>query len=340
MKNIKYCFYLYFAVLALLLGGCESTPVAHSIGGKTMGTNYSIKYFGVEQPSLHADIKMILASLENTLSTYKPDSEVSRFNAGKAFEWFPVSPATAKIVVAAQEISRLSDGAFDITVGPLVELWGFGAGEFLAKPPAAELIAERLNYVGYKLIEVQTNPPALKKQHVKTAIDLSAIAKGYAIDQLALLLDAKNIDSWLIEVGGEIRTRGKKPDFTSWKVAIEKPLSESRSMQNIISLNDAAIATSGDYRNFFEYKNVRYSHTINPTTGWPVPSNIGSVSVVTESAMYADSLATALLVLGHEKALKLSNDKGFAISMTIRDDAGELREVISPAFAKYVGWQK
>ncbi len=304
-----------------------------------MGTSYNVKYYGPAQPALETDIETVLTQLENALSTYKPDSEVSRFNLAQANEWFPVSPSTASIVETGQEISRISDGAFDITVGPLVELWGFGASAFQSEPPTAELIAERLRYVGYKLIEVQTNPPALKKYHAQTSIDLSAIAKGYAVDELAVLLDANGIGNWLIEVGGELRARGKKPDGTLWKIAIEKPLAGSRTVQKIISLIDSAVATSGDYRNFFEYNSVRYSHSINPKTGWPVPGNIGSVSVIADEAIYADSWATALLVLGEEKALKLAIDKGLAVSMIVRDDTGELRERVSPAFAERIGPQ-
>jgi FAD:protein FMN transferase len=336
MNILTNCFIGILFLLAVLIGGCDNSLTPHLLGGKTMGTTYSIQYYGAAKPALNEQVNTLLTQLDNSLSTYKQNSDVSRFNAAEANQWFSVSPITAKIVIAAQKISRASNGAFDITVGPLVDLWGVGAEASLLKVPSETEIKKRLQYVGYELIEVKQSPPALKKYHHQTAIDLSSIAKGYAIDEVASLLDKQGIDSWLIEIGGEIRARGKKPGGNDWKIAIEHPFSDTHSVQKIIPLNNLAIATSGDYRNFFEHNNVRYSHSINPQNGWPVPNTIGSVSVLRADAMTADAWATAMLILGEQEAIKHSINNDLAISMTARNKAGNLREVVSPAFAKHL----
>lgn len=332
MKTISIWLLGCFIALAAL-SGCAPQEQAHSVRGETMGTFYNVRYFGPTRLALDAAIDNRLQQLDASLSTYKTGSEVSLFNASKANQWFPVSASTAEIVALAQSISLRSDGAFDITIGPLVELWGFGSGPFQSEPPPAELIRERLSHVGYQNISVRNNPPALRKSHPATAIDLSAIAKGYAVDQLAELLDDAGVDAWLIEVGGELRTRGSKTAGQPWQVGIEKPIANERSAQRVISLRNAAIATSGDYRNFFEFNGVRYSHSINPLTGWPVPDNIGSVSVIANDAMTADAWATALLVKGSDEALQLAEANALAISIIQRGADGKFTEQLSPAFA-------
>jgi len=296
-----------------------------------MGTGYNVKYFGPARPELDAAIDVRLQTLNAQLSTYRDDSEISRFNKAPANEWFAVSASTAEIVISAQAISRLSAGAFDITVGPLVNLWGFGAADYRDSPPPAAAIEALLSTLGYANVEVQTAPPMLSKKRPETAIDLSAIAKGYAVDEVGKLLDAAGLDAWLVEVGGELRTRGSKPGG-NWQVAIEKPAPAERRVQRIVALRDAAIATSGDYRNFFEFDGVRYSHSINPRTGWPVKAGIGSVSVIANSAMLADAWATALLVMGETEALLIAEEQQLAVSLVLYNSDGSVTERLSAAF--------
>lgn len=329
MKTIGMWLFMAYAALS----GCAPQEHAHSIRGETMGTLYNVKYFGPARLALDAALDRRLQQLDASLSTYKAGSEVSLFNASGANQWFPVSASTAQIVTLAQSISERSDGAFDITIGPLVELWGFGSGPLQSEPPPTALILERLSLVGYQNISVRNNPPALRKSHPATAIDLSAIAKGYAVDQLADLLDDAGVDAWLIDIGGELRSRGNKVTGQTWQIGIEKPITNERSAQRVITLNNAAIATSGDYRNFFEFNGVRYSHSINPLTGWPVTDNIGSISVIANDAMSADAWATALLVKGSDEALQLAEENALAISIIRRGADGELIEQLSPAFA-------
>jgi thiamine biosynthesis lipoprotein len=327
VNKLNACLLLVFLTF---LQACSPAP--QSLSGQTMGTSYNVKYFGEPRPELNAAIDARLQELNAQLSTYRDDSEVSRFNAAAANEWFAVSASTADIVASALAISRQSDGAFDITVGPLVDLWGFGASDYRNSPPPVADIESRLAAVGYQNIAVQTTPPALFKTRADVAIDLSAIAKGYAVDEVGKLLDTAGLNAWLVEVGGELRTRGSKPNGADWQVAIEKPVPGQRSVQRIIALRDAAIATSGDYRNFFEFDGVRYSHSINPLTGWPVQDGIGSVSVIAASAMTADAWATALLVMGEAEALRLAEEQQLAVNLVLYNADGSVTESMSSAF--------
>ena len=321
--------------LVLLLAACSGGGQPAEIGGTTMGTTYSVRYFGTPTTSdsdVTAAIDARLNELETALSTYRSDSEVSRFNAFRGSDWFPVSADTVTIVRAAQTISAQSDGAFDITISPLVELWGFGANQNRLQPPPEDAIQLLLASSGYEWLEQRIEPPALRKQLPALAIDLSAIAKGYAVDEIGELLNISGIESWLVEIGGEIKTKGIKRDGSPWRVAIEKPIAGSREVQQVLPLDGAALATSGDYRNYFEYAGKRYSHSIDPETGWPVADRVGSVSVITSSAMLADAWATALLVTGDSRALELANKHGLALSLTLREPDGELRRSTNAAF--------
>ncbi|MDG2469045.1 MAG: FAD:protein FMN transferase, partial [Pirellulaceae bacterium] len=252
-----------------------------------------------------------LESVNQRMSTYIDDSEVSRFNQSTSTDWFPVSQATAEVVQKAQKISELSDGAFDITVQPLVALWRFSKDKSkLTALPDKSLIAENLRKVGYKKLQVRLDPPALKKSVPALQIDLSAIAKGYAVDLVARQLQAMGLDNFLIEVGGEVRASGEKPDHSSWRVGIEKPLPGAREPYQIIELYHQALASSGDYRNFFELNGKRYSHTIDPRTGYPVDHAVTATSVIANDCTTADAMATAIMVLGPDGGIQLANKAG------------------------------
>jgi len=321
-----------------LLSGC-GTPAnhPHTFSGATMGTSYNVKYAGDKENDLQTLVDERLSELNQQLSTYQNDSVVSRFNAYRETDWFPVTQDTLYIVKQAQTISTQSGGAFDITVGPLVELWGFGAAATVSQPPASSAIDEAAKRTGFNNIEWRDTPPALKKNNAAIAIDLSAIAKGYAVDEVSQLLESKGINNYLVEVGGEIRAAGFKPGNELWRVAIERPAVGSRTVQMVLPLSDQAIATSGDYRNFFEYEGKRYSHSINPQTGWPADTGVGSVSVVASTAILADAWATALLVVGVDEAIRLSEKYGLAVHIIERKTDGDdirLVETSSRAFKK------
>jgi thiamine biosynthesis lipoprotein len=300
-----------------------------------MGTSYSVKLVAPVEPSrldeTATNIRARLEELDKRLSTFRETSEVSRFNADPGTDWFAVSAETVFILRQGIEVSALSGGAFDMTVGPLVDLWGFGpVGEPTRVPAQAEIDA-LLASTGYELLQIRASPPAVRRTRPGVQIDLSAIAKGYAVDELTVVLDNAGVGAYLVEIGGEVRARGVKTDGTAWRIAVESPVAGTRLVQSVVRLRDVAIATSGDYRNFFEHDGVRYSHTIDPRTGRPITHDLGAASVISETAMHADAWATALLVLGPERGLEMARREGLAANLIIRSAQG-VKEIHTPAF--------
>jgi FAD:protein FMN transferase len=324
----------------LLLGACsdpagKNNPIV--ITGATMGTTYSVKLYAaaVDVGALQTQIDDRLERINALMSTWRADSELSRFNSSREVGWFSVSPETVYVAEASAAISALSGGAFDVTVGPVVNLWGFGPERGKSEAPPDESIQQAMQRVGYRQLVIRVSPPALRKQRPDLYVDLSAIAKGFAVDELARLLDERDIGSYLVEIGGELRAGGLKPDGTAWKVAIEQPVAGERAVQGVVALRDEAIATSGDYRNFVEKDGKRYSHTINPRTGRPIEHGLASVSVITASAMYADGLATAIMVLGPEEGYRLALRESLAAQLIVASADG-LRVLATPEFERYV----
>lgn len=314
---------------AWLLGGCgaDTGPPVLALRGTTMGTSYSVQVVdpppALDQTALAGDIEARLDRINALMSTYRPDSELSRFNAGESEDWFSVSPELVAVVLAAQGVSRASDGAFDVTVGPLVNLWGFGPSPTAEALPAGSEIQAALARVGWQHLRVRAQPPALNKARAGLEVDLSAIAKGYAVDQLAALLKSQGIADYLVEIGGELRARGLNGRGLPWQIAIERPEAGRRAVFRVVALRDQGMATSGDYRNFVEIDGVHYSHTIDPKTGRPVGHRLASVTVIAESTMRADAWATALLVLGPERGLALAERQGLAALFIEHADPGQ-----------------
>ena len=274
---------------------------------------------------LRRAVRTLLTGLEQELSTYVSSSDVSRFNSSTRTDWFTVSPATCAVVATALEISALSDGAFDVTVGPLVNAWGFGPEDARFEPPADERISALRDNVGWQQLDADCERQALKKERPGLYIDLSAIAKGYAVDQVAAVLDHSGINDFLVEVGGEVKVRGRNAHDVPWQIGVEKPVPGDRAVQFALPLTRAAVASSGDYRNFFEHDGAMYSHTIDPRTGRPVTHATASVTVVHDSAEYADALATALLVLGREHGARLAAEHDIAAYFQERMGDGKIR---------------
>lgn len=329
--------WLMAAVGVLLLTGCG--PEQINLEGKTMGTSYSIKYMSdsktLSPEQLQQEIDRILEQVNDQMSTYRPNSELSRFNKSqKADTAFPVSAATAKVVREAIRINRVTDGALDVTVGPLVNLWGFGPeGRPNVVPTDAE-IAKRQEWVGIDNLAVENG--ALVKGIPELYVDLSAIAKGYGVDVVAEYLEAQNIDNYMVDIGGEVRTRGNNGENKPWRIAIEKPVAgSSQSTQEIIEPGRMAVATSGDYRNYFEQNGVRYSHTIDPKTGRPINHRLVSITVLDPSCMTADGLSTGLGVLGPERGMALANLLGIPVFMIVKTDDG-FEEHSSESFKPYL----
>lgn len=312
--------------------GDAAGPVV--LGGATMGTTYVVRVValpaGVSRQAVAAEIDAILERIDGRMSTYRPDSELARFNAWRKTGWVEVSTELLTVVEAALATSRLTGGAFDVTVAPLVDLWGFGS---TVRPPAVpphEAIAAALARVGYRRVHTRRAPPALRKDRPDMALDLSAIAVGYAVDRVAAHLEAIGAAGFMVEIGGEVRTRGRSPEGTWWRIGIEKPVATGGAIQAVVHLEDGALATSGDYRNVFELGGRRYAHTIDPRTGWPVDHGLASVSVVGASAMRADALATGLMVLGPHAGRRLAERERVAALFVVRTASG-FREAATPA---------
>lgn len=284
--------------------------------GTTMGTvGWSVTVFAdpADQADLRTTVEQVLAGVNQRMSTYRPDSEVSRFNASRDTGWFAVSADTAGVVQRARQISQATQGAFDITVAPLVNLWKFGPDKGAFSVPEPRQIEQGLKSTGYRNLEVRIDPPALRKAIPELQIDLSAIAKGFAVDQVALALAEAGHPAFLVDVGGEIRAGGRKPDGKAWSVAVEKPSLHERLIWSVVSLTDQAMASSGDYRNFHMVDGQRYSHTIDPRTGRPVADGPAAVSVIADDCMTADAVATAVMVLGGDDGKRLARELGVAL---------------------------
>lgn len=327
-------------LLALLaaasLGACSTdTPPAPELAGNTMGTQYSVKFGspGVDTASLQAAVEQALDDVNRMMSTYLPESEISRFNASDSTEWHAVSGAFCLSVEQALEISGYTDGAFDITVAPLVNLWGFGPGEMIEKPPADTEIASILEIVGHEKLQADCSAPALKKDVPGLMLDMSAFGKGFAVDRIAALLDRNGLRDYLIEVGGELRLRGHNIEGEKWAIGIERPLTYERRPHTVVRLTDVALATSGDYRNYFVAGGQHYSHTIDTRTGRPVTHALASVTVLDDNGYRADALATALLVMGPEQGMELALRDDLAVLFLLRD-GDSISERATPAFEK------
>lgn len=287
------------------------------IEGKTMGTTYSVSLGAKSDPpdNLPRLIQTELDRIEALMSTYRPESEVSRFNTHDSSEPFHLSSDTLAVVEAANAVSRASDGAFDITVRPLVSLWGFGAGAQVVAPSEAKIASARQR-IGYERLTLQ--PEKLSKSVGSLEIDLSAIAKGYAVDEVAALLSDHSIVHFLVEIGGELRVAGEKAPEVAWRLGIEQPSEQGRVVERVLELQDIGLATSGDYRNFYERDGVRISHTIDPRSGRPITHRLASVTVLHPQAMFADAWATALSVLGPEEGFQLAEREGLAALFLVR----------------------
>lgn len=327
--------FLTYIVLLHALAACGDQGLTnYQLSGPTMGTRFNVAVVTeseFDQQQLQARIHETLDDVDRRMSTYRTDSEVSAFNRSPSTDWFPVSRALCEAVGEAIEFSNLSGGAFDITVGPLVDLWGFGPGDSLNEPPSDEAIAEAISRTGRMHLHANCEIPAIRKDLAGLQIDLSAYAKGLAADEIASLLDKQGIANYLVEIGGDLRARGHNASNASWRIAIESPYQPGHAVEKIIHIHDLSVATSGDYRNFFEFEGQRYSHTIDPRTGRPVAHNLASVTVLAESAAHADALATALMVLGPEAGMVFAERQGIAVYLLLRD-ASSITERMSTRF--------
>ncbi|MBK8265875.1 MAG: FAD:protein FMN transferase [Nannocystis sp.] len=315
-------------------------PETLTIDGPTMGATFRVTVvadtFTAAQEAEIADIiESELALIDRLMSNYRSDSELTALSEHRDAAPFPLSPPLAEVLAIAAEVSELTEGAFDVTVPPLLRAWGFGPGADPDAPaPPPEQLAQLAERIGYQKLHLDLRAPSARKDHPELNLDLSAIAPGYAADRIASALTQRGFTRHYVDVGGELRVRGNGPSGQPWRVGIERPATSKEraaALQEIVHLSDHALATSGDYRNYRELDGRRISHTIDPRSRAPITHNLASVTVIHRDAARADALATALTVLGPDQGMALAEREGLAVLMIIRvGDTFELRS--TPAF--------
>lgn len=309
------------------------------LAGQTMGTTWSVtlQADAAALPALKRGIQGQLDTVVAQMSTWEPDSDLSRFNDAPAGTRQALPPELLQVMEAALALADDSDGAFDPTVGPLVNLWGFGPDGTRSAPDAGQLAAAQKR-VGWKRLRPDAN--GVMTQPGNAYVDLSGIAKGYGVDQVARFLREQDVPTFLVEVGGELRSHGRKPDGTVWRIAVEQPSPadldpDGTTIPDVIALDDMAMATSGDYRHFFDEDGERYSHTIDPRSGRPVSHGLASVTVLHRQSMHADALATALTVLGPEQGWDFARRHDLAALLVWHEGDG-LNSRMTPGFRSAV----
>lgn len=304
-----------------------------------MGTTYSVTVTrlpgGVTRESVQSVIDGVLDEVNRHLSTYDPISEISSFNALRSTAAVRVSPQLLAVVALAQAVSADTGGAFDITVGPLVRAWGFGGGQGGSSPASMSSYRDSAPGDGGHRLELLKDEHSLRKVAADIELDVNGIAPGYAVDLIAERFDALGVSDYLIELGGEVRGRGRSPAGRAWRVAVEMPLRGERKPYTLVELDGMSASTSGDYRDFRIVDGRRVSHTMDPRTAAPVTNDLASVCVLDRSAARADAYATALMVLGPVEGVALAGRLGLAALFIERDaSGGDFRESSTPEFER------
>lgn len=334
---------VYFSIaLTFLLTACFPAKEPGSaqefhLAGQTMGTTYNIKIVGKESDydltALQADIDVALVQVNNEMSTYQPDSEITLFNKSAGDKPLAISSGFRTVLAEALRLGEISNGLLDVTVGPLVNLWGFGPDYKPEKVPSEEALNGARQRIG--LAKIILNEQGLSKTQPDVYLDLSTIAKGWGVDVVADLLESKGITNYLVEIGGEMRLKGFKANGTLWHIAVEKPITTERSVHQVVVPQNNAVATSGDYRNYIEVDGKRYSHIIDPATGMPIDHKLVSVTVIHPSSMTADGLSTAIMVMGPDKGLAFAQEHELAVMMIVKTDNG-FEEINTVKFMPYL----
>jgi len=333
--------------LTLTITGCDPTPPAAQPGaavtvldGKTMGTSWRVSVVDIDKAqadALREKIAAQLAADDMLLSTWKSDSALSRFNASTSTTPWPVNAALADIVTLALRVGVKTDSAMDITVGPLVNLWGFGPDKQPETTPTPSQIEAAKMRVGLQHLSVSylAGQQFIQKDIPDLYVDLSTVGEGYAADHLAQLMEQEGIARYLVSVGGALVSRGMNGEGKPWRVAIQKPTDRENAVQAVVDINGHGISTSGSYRNYYELDGKRLSHVIDPHTGHPIEHNLVSVTVIAPTALEADTWDTGLMVLGPQKAREVAMREGLAIYMIVKE--GEtFTPWMSPQFAAFI----
>lgn len=324
-----------FVIMPLALAACGTGSGVLSLSGSTMGTSYTVVARDatrrLDERDVQAGIDSALAAVNRQMSNWDPASEISQFNAQADTTPVSVSPSLAEVMDAAETVHLASDGVFDTTLGPLIELWGFGAPGAGEMPGDAAITAAQARSGHANTIAIGGG--ALQKLKPDAQVYLAAIGKGYGADQVGRALQGLGISDYMVEIGGDIYASGRNPDGLPWQIGIETPSATARDVLRVVGISDLGLASSGDYRNFFERNGQRYSHLIDPRTGRPVTHATASATVLAENAMLADAWATAMHILGAQEGLALAEVQGLAVLFTERDEAaGAFASIASTRF--------
>lgn len=346
LSLFRYCAVAYqvslLLCLSLSISACfKQDEATIEYSGKTMGTTYRVVMVAppgdLDAQTSQAAVEAELARINGLMSNWDTNSELSLFNQATGTEWVETSPDTIELLKVAKRISKETNGAYDVTLGSVSKLWGFqpvkaSSGEMI-KPDMDEVLTLMYS-VGHQLIQVSKDEQSIRKLSPELQLDLSSIAKGFAVDRLGELIESQQVSRYLIDIGGEIRTRGLAADGERWKVGIEWPVAGVKNAPAGVMVDNSHIATSGDYRNYKEIDGERFSHLLDGRSGYPISHRVASVTVLHGSVAQADAWSTALMVLGLEEGLPLAKRKGLAARFTVRDGAG-FRVVTTPAFDAY-----
>jgi len=320
-------------LLSVLLSACSEEQPMQKIEGFAQGTTYHITYWTstpVDVKAIESLVAEIFDNIDKTLSNYRPDSKIELFNANASTESQEVGPEIVSLVRVSQNVYRLSNGCFDLTIKPLFDLWGF-RGDSLTIPDQTA-IQQGLAAVGMDKLEVVDDTHLLKTQ-ANVRVDVSAVAQGYSVGRISDALEQQGIENYMVEIGGELKTHGHKPDGQAWRIAVEKPLAGERSIHKIITMpkdEPMSVMTSGTYRHYFDLNGQRYSHILDARTGKPVTHNLVGVTVLHENPTIADAWSTALLCLGQQDGMQLANSQKIN-AIFIRQQDSELLETQSDA---------
>lgn len=320
------------------LAACKPDGDVLQFSGATMGTQYNVVAIApdksLNQSQVSAAITDALAQVNREMSNWDATSELSRLNASATDDDVALSPHLAEVLNAADAVHLASEGRFDVTVGPLIELWGFGAGNSAPHVPTDAQIADVMGRTGQSQV-LSVGASSLRKRDAGAGIYLAAIGKGHGVDRVAGVLRGFGLSDFMVEIGGDLYTSGRNANGTPWQIGIESPVAGARDVHSVIDVSGQGMATSGDYRNFFEADGKRFSHIIDPTTGRPILHNTVSATVLSENAMLADAWATAMLVLGRARGLEIAEAQGVAVSFIDRNGpAGFVTAASSQFLAK------
>lgn len=303
------------------MAGCGSGDSLESFGGPTMGSMYSVKYVrgpdGPDVAHVQPEVEAILAEVDQQMSTYRSDSDIERFNMLPANSCQSMPAGVLELVRVGEQLSIDSQGSYDLTVEPLLDLWGFGPQARVEHVPTAEQLAQVLQRVGHGHLRIDGDQLC---KDAAVEVDFNSIAAGYTVDRLSAQMQALGIRSFLVEATGELKAVGKKADGSPWHVALEAPRDDQQIAEKIIELDGYGVSTSGDYRNYFEQDGRRYSHTFDALTGAPIDHALASVTVIDHSTLMADGFSTLLLILGPERGWAFAEQHKIAAFFVIRAD--------------------